>query len=146
MTKIEIYVRQACPYCVMAKKLLASKGQDWEEIDLDEEPDRADEMIERSGGRMTVPEIFINNDLLGVGIWALGYDNGHEQLWGAISDKFSSSIIGDVNLDNIVNILDVITIVNIILTDTDYIDNADLNQDQIINIIDVIALINIILS
>ena len=69
MTKIEIYIRRACPYCVMAKKLFASKGQDWEEINLDEEPDRADEMIERSGGRMTVPEIFINNDLLG------GYDD-----------------------------------------------------------------------
>ena len=53
----------------MAKKLLASKGQDWEEINLDEEPDRADEMLERAGGRMTVPEIFINNELIG------GYDD-----------------------------------------------------------------------
>ena len=69
MTKVEIYIRQACPYCVMAKKLLASKGQDWEEISLDEEPDRADEMLERAGGRMTVPEIFINNELIG------GYDD-----------------------------------------------------------------------
>ena len=69
MTKVEIYVRQACPYCVMAKKLLASKGQDWEEIDLDQEPNRTEEMMERSGGRMTVPEIFINGDLVG------GYDD-----------------------------------------------------------------------
>ena len=69
MTKIEIYVRQACPYCVMAKNLLASKGQDWDEIDLDKNPDRTQEMIERAEGRMTVPEIFINNNLIG------GYDD-----------------------------------------------------------------------
>jgi glutaredoxin 3 len=69
MTKVEIYIRQACPYCVMAKKLLASKGQDWEEIDLDLEPNRTEEMMERAGGRMTVPEIFINGDLIG------GYDD-----------------------------------------------------------------------
>ena len=69
MTKIEIYVRQACPYCVMAKKLLASKGQEWKEIDLDKDPDRTQEMIERTEGRMTVPEIFINNNLIG------GYDD-----------------------------------------------------------------------
>ena len=67
--KIEIYVRQACPYCVMAKKLLASKGQEWKEIDLDKDPDRTQEMIERTEGRMTVPEIFINNNLIG------GYDD-----------------------------------------------------------------------
>ncbi len=69
MTKVEIYIRKACPYCGMAKKLLASKGQDWEEIDLDQEPNRTEEMMERSGGRMTVPEIFINGDLVG------GYDD-----------------------------------------------------------------------
>ena len=53
----------------MAKRLLESKDQKWVEINLDEEPDRADEMLERAGGRMTVPEIFINNELIG------GYDD-----------------------------------------------------------------------
>ena len=87
-----------------------------------------------------------NNNLSGIGIWALGYDNGHEELWGAIADKFLLSLIGDINSDNIVNILDVITMVNIVLGYEDFTDSADLNQDQIINIVDVITLINIILS
>jgi len=88
----------------------------------------------------------INNNLSGIGIWALGYDNGHNQLWGAISDQFTIISPGDFNADNIINILDVILIVNMILGYTEIQENADLNQDQIINIIDVITLINIILS
>lgn len=67
--KIEIYTRDICPYCTMAKRLLQSKGQSWEEINLNEQPERAEEMLERSGGRTTVPEIFIDGKLIG------GYDN-----------------------------------------------------------------------
>ena len=65
MANIEIYSRTTCPYCVMAKRLLESKGQEWTEINLDQEPDRVDEMLERTGGRMTVPEIFIDGELIG---------------------------------------------------------------------------------
>jgi glutaredoxin 3 len=67
--KIEIYTKDVCPYCTMAKRLLENKGQEWEEINLSREPGRVDEMIERSGGRMTVPEIFIDGTLVG------GYDD-----------------------------------------------------------------------
>ncbi len=69
MAKIEIYTKTACPYCQMAKKLLASKGQEFEEIDLSVAPERTEEMMERSGGRRTVPEIFIDGRLIG------GYDD-----------------------------------------------------------------------
>ncbi len=69
MAKIEIYSKNTCPYCVMAKRLLESKGQTWTEINLDQEPDRLDEMLERTGGRRTVPEIFIDGQLIG------GYDD-----------------------------------------------------------------------
>jgi glutaredoxin 3 len=69
MAQIEIYTKTTCPYCVMAKRLLESKGQTWTEINLDHEPDRLDEMLERSGGRRTVPEIFIDGELVG------GYDD-----------------------------------------------------------------------
>jgi len=65
MASIEIYTRTYCPYCTHAKRLLASKGQQWEEINLDDQPDRTEEMLERSGGRMTVPEIFIDGELVG---------------------------------------------------------------------------------
>jgi len=69
MAKIEIYTRTTCPYCIMAKRLLENKGQNWEEINLDTSPERTDEMLERSGGKRTVPEIFIDGTLVG------GYDD-----------------------------------------------------------------------
>ncbi|MDE0585119.1 MAG: glutaredoxin 3 [Planctomycetota bacterium] len=65
MTKIEIYTKNVCPYCTLAKRLLESKGQTWEEINLSTHPERTDEMLERCGGRMTVPEILINDKLIG---------------------------------------------------------------------------------
>ena len=69
MAKIEIYSKTTCPYCTMAKRLLESKGQEFEEINLNQHPERTDEMIERTGGKMTVPEIFIDGKLIG------GYDD-----------------------------------------------------------------------
>lgn len=65
MAKIEIYTRTTCPYCIRAKQLLENKGQKWEEIDLEISPERTEEMLERSGGRKTVPEIFIDGTLIG---------------------------------------------------------------------------------
>ena len=58
----------------------------------------------------------------------------------------AASMIGDLNSDGIVNILDVVMLVNIVL-DIDPINWAgDLNADSIINVLDVIMLINIILD
>ncbi|MBC8369678.1 MAG: glutaredoxin 3 [Planctomycetes bacterium] len=65
MVKIEIYSKDVCPYCTLAKRLLESKGQTYEEISLSTFPERTDEMLERCGGRMTVPEILINDKLIG---------------------------------------------------------------------------------
>jgi thioredoxin reductase (NADPH) len=58
MASIVVFAKQNCPYCTMAKRLLAQKGQEWTEIDVEAEPGRWEEMIERSG-RRTVPQIFI---------------------------------------------------------------------------------------
>ncbi len=69
MPKIEIYSKGFCPYCKMAKALFDSIGQSYEEIDLDAQPERTAEMLKRSGGRTTVPEIFIDGELIG------GYDD-----------------------------------------------------------------------
>lgn len=69
MAKIEIYTSRACPYCVRAKSLLAQKtGGTYEELKVDENPALIDEAIRRSGGRRTVPQIFINGKHVG------GYD------------------------------------------------------------------------
>ena len=53
--------------------------------------------------------------------------------------------LGDLNMDGIINILDVVSIVNVVLNDEQQ-DLADLNSDGIINILDIINLVNIILG
>jgi len=61
MTKIKIYSKEICPYCDQAKSLLKRKGyNEFEEIDIMQDDNR-EKMIKESGGRMTVPQIFINN-------------------------------------------------------------------------------------
>lgn len=65
MAKVEIYTKAFCPYCTRAMRLLASKGVEAEEHDITMGgPGRA-RMIERSGGRMTVPQVFINGQHIG---------------------------------------------------------------------------------
>ncbi len=64
MPEIVLYSRPACPYCDMAKRLLAGKDRAWREIDIEAEPARRDEMIERSG-RRTVPQIWIGDRHVG---------------------------------------------------------------------------------
>ncbi|RTL03143.1 MAG: glutaredoxin 3 [Proteobacteria bacterium] len=60
-SKVIVYSKETCPYCVMAKKLLAQKGvSDVTEIRIDLNPEERDKMIEKTG-RMTVPQIFIGD-------------------------------------------------------------------------------------
>ncbi len=65
MATVEIYSKGWCPYCRMAKRLFEEKGQAFVEFDVELEPDKYDEMLDRSQGRYTVPEIFIDGDLIG---------------------------------------------------------------------------------
>ena len=62
--KVEIYATAWCPYCSRARQLLAAKGVQIEEIDVDARPDARAEMIARSA-RHTVPQIFINQVHIG---------------------------------------------------------------------------------
>ena len=64
MPRVEMYCTAVCPYCLRARKLLEKKGVDWEEIRVDLEPERRDEMENRSG-RETVPQIFIDDHHVG---------------------------------------------------------------------------------
>jgi len=63
--KVEIYTTVFCAFCVRAKALLARKGAAFAEIDVSTDAGRRAEMMERTGGRMTVPQIFIGGRHLG---------------------------------------------------------------------------------
>ncbi len=65
MAEIEVYSTRVCPYCQRAKRLLQAKGAAYREILVDEEPELRDAMIERAGGRRTVPQIFIDGRHIG---------------------------------------------------------------------------------
>lgn len=65
MSKVEIYSSLWCPFCHRAKSLLAAKGATFEEIDVDADPNRRQEMMHRAGGRRTVPQIFIDGAHVG---------------------------------------------------------------------------------
>jgi glutaredoxin 3 len=60
MKKIIIYTKEVCPYCVKAKILLQKKNLQFEEVKISDEETK-NEMIRKSGGRMTVPQIFIDD-------------------------------------------------------------------------------------
>ncbi len=60
MSEIIIYSKEVCPYCVRAKALLSRKGAEFTEIKITDDQTR-EEMIKKSGGRMTVPQIFIGD-------------------------------------------------------------------------------------
>ena len=56
---VEMYLTQWCPYCQRARALLKARGVHAVEIDIEAEPQRRAEMIQRAG-RRTVPQIFID--------------------------------------------------------------------------------------
>lgn len=66
MTQITMYFKSYCPYCQRAKALLTEElKQKVNVIDLEKTPEHRDEMIKKSGGRTTVPQIFINDTHVG---------------------------------------------------------------------------------
>jgi glutaredoxin 3 len=64
-SRIHIYSTPFCGYCGSAKSLLTRKGAEFTEIDVMFDPERRQEMLERSGGRRTVPQIFIDGRHIG---------------------------------------------------------------------------------
>lgn len=65
MAKVEIYSTMWCGYCARARALLQRKGVAFEDIDIEQNGAKRDEMIKRAGGRMTVPQIFIDGAHIG---------------------------------------------------------------------------------
>lgn len=65
VAKVEVYSTSYCPYCMRAKALLRSKGIEFAELDVTNNPGLRAKMVELAGGRRTVPEIFINGKIIG---------------------------------------------------------------------------------
>ena len=65
MARIEIYTIPFCPYCERAKALLTRKGAAFEEFDAPHGSPAREDAVRRSGGRTTVPQIFIDGQAIG---------------------------------------------------------------------------------
>ena len=84
MKAIKVYSTHWCGYCVRAKALLRSRGLEFEEISLDDEPAFRQKLQELTGG-WTVPQIVIGDDVIG----------GYTELWrldrsGQLTDKLAA--------------------------------------------------------
>ena len=65
MQPVEIYTTPFCGYCQMAKRLLTRKGVSFAEIDVSGDPEMRQRMMQRAGGRRTVPQIFVGDTHVG---------------------------------------------------------------------------------
>ena len=65
MAKVVMYTTQFCSYCVQAKRLLNRKGIVFEEVDVSRDPELRRTMIQKAGGRLTVPQIFVDDRHIG---------------------------------------------------------------------------------
>ncbi len=62
---VEIYIWTTCPFCIKAKKLLDGKGVQYTEYNLDGDEAGRDKMALRTGGRKSVPQVFIDGEYIG---------------------------------------------------------------------------------
>ena len=67
--KVVIYTARSCPYCHAAKKLLQSRGVSYEEVDVSADDAMREKLVQMTGGRETVPQLFIDGQSIG------GYDD-----------------------------------------------------------------------
>jgi glutaredoxin 3 len=65
MAKVTIYTTPICPYCVQAKRLLKRKGVTYEEVDVSRDAELRRSMVQMAGGRLTVPQIFVDGKHIG---------------------------------------------------------------------------------
>lgn len=65
MAEVVIYSKPGCPYCIRAKALFDRKGVAYEEIIASSDPEKKAEMVARSNGKATFPQIFVNGQHLG---------------------------------------------------------------------------------
>ena len=65
MASVEIYTWRACPFCIRAKQLLDRKRVNYTEFAIDGDEAARSAMASKSGGRRSVPQVFINGEHMG---------------------------------------------------------------------------------
>lgn len=63
--RVDVYTTRICPYCVRAKSLLDRRGIAYREIDVSSDADKRAWLVTATGGRRTVPQIFVDGDPIG---------------------------------------------------------------------------------
>ena len=84
MKKVEIYTGPLCAFCDFAKALLDRKGISYKEIFIGDDTNKMEEMIKKSNGMRTVPQIFIDGQHIG----------GNDNLLALERDGKLNSILG----------------------------------------------------
>ena len=84
MKKVEIYTGPLCAFCDFAKALLDRKGISYKEIFIGDDANKMEEMIKKSNGMRTVPQIFIDEQHIG----------GNDKLQALERDGKLNSILG----------------------------------------------------
>ena len=84
MATVEIYTKASCGFCIRAKRMLDMKKVAYDEIAVDRGGAPKEDMVKRSGGRMTVPQIFIDGRHIGGcdDLMGLEYDGKLDALLG----------------------------------------------------------------
>jgi glutaredoxin 3 len=86
MQSVVVYGRVDCEYSAAAKELLREQGISFNEIDVAADAQKMTEMIRRTGGRRTTPQIFIDGRHVG------GYDDLRNLVdWGGLQNAFNAS-------------------------------------------------------
>ena len=65
MPQITVYSGPNCPYCLRAKALLQKKGAAFDDFDVRADVSKLEEMMTRTGGKKTIPQIFIGDQHIG---------------------------------------------------------------------------------
>tara|TARA_Y100001970_G_scaffold238197_1_gene299255 strand:+ start:517 stop:774 length:258 start_codon:yes stop_codon:yes gene_type:complete len=85
MKKVTIYSGNPCPYCAAARALLKTKNVQIEEFDIWKDEAKKDEMLRRTNGAKTIPQIFIGDHYIG----------GNEQLQNSNRNGELDKILND---------------------------------------------------
>ena len=85
MKKVTLYSGDSCPFCSAAEALLKTKNVDIEEFDIWKDATKAKEMLQRTNGARTIPQIFIGDHYVG----------GNDQLQAANKDGKLDELLKD---------------------------------------------------